>query len=55
MMEDASAVAITGAVMTTEERNGAILEVADAVARIAALSEAAVSLINRGTVTSPHH
>lgn len=55
MMEDASAVAITGAMMTVEERNRAVLEVADAVARIAALSEAAVSLINQGTVASAHH
>lgn len=55
MMEDASAVAITGAMMTAEERNRAVLEVADAVSRIAALSEAAVSLINQATVAVPHH
>lgn len=55
MMEDASAVAITSAVMGAEERNRAVLEVADAVSCIAALSEAAVSLIKRATVASPHH
>ncbi|WP_422062326.1 hypothetical protein [Sphingopyxis sp.] len=55
MMEDASAVAITGAMMTADERNRAVLEVADAASRIAALSEAAVSLINQGTVAAPHH
>lgn len=45
MMEDASAVALTSAVMGAEERTRAILEVADVVSRIAALSEATVSLI----------
>ena len=46
MMKDASAVAITSAVMPPKERARAILEVADAVSRIAALSEAAVSVID---------
>lgn len=56
MMEDASAVAITSAVIEAEERMRAILDVADAVSRIAALSDAAVSLV-RGerTVASVHH
>ena len=55
MMEDASAVAITNAVMPAKERARAILEVADAVSRIAALSDAAVSLIDLRTVASAHH
>lgn len=45
IMEDASAVAITSAVLTAEERTIAIFEVADAAARILALSNAAVSLV----------
>jgi len=55
LIEDASVVAITGAVMTADERNRVILEVADAASRIAALAEAAVSLINQRTVVSSHH
>lgn len=56
MMEDASAVAITGAAMGAEKRARAILEVAEAVSRISALSDAAVSLIRaKGDVASAHH
>ncbi len=53
LMEDASAVEITSAVITADERARAILDVADAVSRIAALSDAAVSLVRAtGTVAS---
>ena len=45
MMEHASAIAITSAMLTAEERTIAICEVADAVARLVALSNAAVSLV----------
>jgi uncharacterized protein (DUF1786 family) len=55
LMEDASAVALAGAVMGAEDRTRAILEVADTVSCLAALSEAAVSLIDQETVASAHH
>jgi hypothetical protein len=54
IMEDTSAIAITAAMMNSDERTRAIAQIADAVSRLGALTAAAVALSTLGPVASGH-